>query len=137
MTTTTAPRPARDPAGPPVRTARARTARTALLAAGAVLLLTTGLAACKAGATLCTEDDSCDVVVRTDGADASNTVEVFGSDRTVKLTVSHITDTSAEVKLGGETRTLTEKTEATIGQTKITLRKAVAGDHYAELHVSR
>ncbi|MFI9326217.1 hypothetical protein ACIGZJ_01585 [Kitasatospora sp. NPDC052868] len=102
-----------------------------------MLLLTTGLTACKASAALCSDDDSCDVVVRTDGADAANTVEVFGGDRSVKLTVSHITDTSAEVKVGEETRTLTEKTEAAIGQARITLRRAVAGDHYAELHVSR
>ncbi|MFJ9947625.1 hypothetical protein [Kitasatospora sp. NPDC091207] len=128
MTTTTiTARPARRPA--PVR--------PALLAAAAVLLLGAGLTACKGGASLCTTDTSCDVVVRTDGGDATHSVEVFGGDRTVKLTISHITDKAAEVKIGDETRTITEGAETAVGTAKITLRKADAHDHYAELHVSR
>ncbi|MGV9263731.1 hypothetical protein ACWDRR_03575 [Kitasatospora sp. NPDC003701] len=128
MTTATiSARPARRP-GP---------VRSALLAAGAVLVLGAGLTACKGGASLCTTDNSCDVVVRTDGGDSTHTVEIFGGDRTVKLIVSHITDTAAEVKLGDETRTVAEGVETAVGTTKITLRNANAHDNYAELHVSR
>ncbi|MFJ6140649.1 hypothetical protein [Kitasatospora sp. NPDC092286] len=123
MTTATTPRPAR--------------IRSAALAVGAVLLIGTGLTACKASASLCTNDNSCDVVVRTEGGDSTHTVEVFGGDKTVKLTVSHITDTSVEVKLGDESKTVTEDTETAIGKAKVVLRNANAGDHYAELHVSR
>ncbi|MET9403077.1 hypothetical protein [Kitasatospora sp. NPDC002965] len=112
-------------------------ARSAALAAGAVLLLGAGLTACKGGASLCLSDDSCDVVVRTDNADSTHTVEVFGGDRTVRLTVGRITDTTAEVRLGEETRTLTEDTETAVGTAKITLRHADARGHTAELHVVR
>lgn len=51
------------------RPARRRTAplRPAALAAGAVLLLGGGLVACEGGASLCLNDNTCDVVVRTDG----------------------------------------------------------------------
>lgn len=115
----------------------ARRSAPVLLAAAAALLLGAGLTACEGGASLCTTDNSCDVVVRTDGGDSTRTVEVFGGDRTVTLIVGHITDTAAEVKLGEETRTITEGAETAIGTAKITLRNANAHDHYAELHVSR
>ncbi|MER6395048.1 hypothetical protein ABT263_03165 [Kitasatospora sp. NPDC001603] len=126
-TATTTARPARRPV--PVR--------PTLFAAAAVLLLGAGLTACEGGAALCTSDNSCDVVVRTEGGDSTRTVEVFGGDRTVELTISHITDTAAEVKPGDDTRTVAEGAETAIGTAKITLRNANAHDHHAELHVSR
>ncbi|WP_406197974.1 hypothetical protein OH807_13295 [Kitasatospora sp. NBC_01560] len=121
------------------RPARRRTAplRPAALAAGAVLLLGGGLVACEGGASLCLNDNTCDVVVRTDGGDSARTVEVFDGDRKLKLTVGHITDRAAEVTIGGETKTLAEDAETAVGAAKITLRNADAHDHYAELHVSR
>ncbi|MFE2726356.1 hypothetical protein [Kitasatospora sp. NPDC059327] len=112
-------------------------ARPALLGAAAVLLLGAGLTACEGGASLCTTDTGCDVVVRTDGGDATHSVEVFSGDRTVKLTIGHITDSAAEVKIGDETKTIGEGVETAVGAAKITLREADAHDHYAELHVSR
>ncbi|MEV6973301.1 hypothetical protein [Kitasatospora sp. NPDC093806] len=111
--------------------------RSAALATAAVLLLGAGLTACEGGAALCLSDDSCDVVVHTDDADSTRTVEVFGGDRKVELTVGRITDTTAEVKLGTETKTLTEDTETVIGPAKVTLRRADAEEHAAQLHVAR
>ncbi|WP_327676477.1 hypothetical protein [Kitasatospora sp. NBC_00458] len=125
-------RPARRPARH-----RSAAVRSAALAAGAVLLLGAGLTACKGGASLCLSDDSCDVVVRTDDAGSTHTVEVFGGDRAVRLTVGRITDTTAEVKLGEDTKTLTEDTETAVGGAKVTLRHASAREHSAELHVVR
>ncbi|WP_406113886.1 hypothetical protein [Kitasatospora purpeofusca] len=122
-----------------LRTGRRRrpAVRSAALAAGAVLLLGAGLAACKGGVSLCLNDNSCDVAVHTEKADSTHTVEVFGGDKAVTLTVGRITDTTAEVKLGEDTKTLTEDIETTVGSAKITLRHADAHEHTAELHVVR
>ncbi|MFF2348859.1 hypothetical protein ACFVVL_03645 [Kitasatospora sp. NPDC058115] len=111
--------------------------RSAALAAGAVLLLGAGLTACKGGVSLCLDDNSCDVAVRTENADSTYSAEVFGGDKTLKLTVGRITDTTAEVKLGDETRTLTEGAATVIGSATVTLRHANAHDHTAELRVVR
>ncbi|MFB7669788.1 hypothetical protein ACFC26_00075 [Kitasatospora purpeofusca] len=111
--------------------------RSAALAAGAVLLLGAGLTACKGGVSLCLNDNSCDVAVHTEKADGTHTVEVFGGDKTLSLTVGRITDTTAEVKLGEDTKTLTEDVETSVGSAKITLRHADAQEHTAELHVVR
>ncbi|MDY0810006.1 hypothetical protein [Kitasatospora purpeofusca] len=111
--------------------------RSAALTAGAVLLLGAGLTACKGGVSLCLDDNSCDVAVHTEKADGTHTVEVFGGDKALTLTVGRITDTTAEVKLGEDTRTLTEDVETTVGSAKITLRHASAHEHTAELHVVR
>ncbi|SDT77675.1 hypothetical protein SAMN05216371_5506 [Streptomyces sp. TLI_053] len=124
-------------AGVPTGRRRRPVVRSAALAVGAALLLGSGLTACKGGVSLCLHDDSCDVAVRTDKADGTHTVEVFGGDKAVTLTVGRITDTTAEVKLGEETRTLTEDVETTVGSARITLRHADAHDHTAELHVVR
>ncbi|CAN3980318.1 hypothetical protein [Kitasatospora purpeofusca] len=129
--------PARRSEGPATGRRRRPAVRSAALAAGAVLLLGTGLAACKGGVSLCLDDNSCDVAVHTEKADSTHTVEVFGGDRTVTLTVGRITDTTAEVKLGEETKTLTEDVETAVGSAKITLRHANAREHTAELHVVR
>ncbi|MCX4752383.1 hypothetical protein [Kitasatospora purpeofusca] len=129
--------PARRSEGPATGRRRRPAVRSAALAAGAVLLLGTGLAACKGGVSLCLDDNSCDVAVHTEKADSTHTVEVFGGDRTVTLTVGRITDTTAEVKLGEETKTLTEDIETGVGSAKITLRHANAREHTAELHVVR
>ncbi|MFJ8430208.1 hypothetical protein ACIQ9P_02775 [Kitasatospora sp. NPDC094019] len=125
-------RPARRPAR-----RRGPVARSAALAAGAVLLLGAGLAACKGGVSLCLDDNSCDVAVHTDKADGTHTVEVFGGDKALSLTVGRITDTTAEVKLGDDTRTVTEEVETTFGSAKVTLHHANAHEHTAELHVVR
>ncbi|MFF3003883.1 hypothetical protein ACFVTF_13855 [Kitasatospora sp. NPDC057940] len=111
--------------------------RRALLAAGAVLTLGAGLTACDGGAALCLDDDSCDVVVRTDDAEAAKSLQIFGGDRTVKMTVSHITDSTAEVAVGDERKTVGKGAETAVGAAKVTLRKADKGDRYAELHVTR
>ncbi|WP_030391563.1 hypothetical protein [Kitasatospora purpeofusca] len=111
--------------------------RSAALAVGAVLLLGAGLTACKGGVSLCLNDNSCDVAVHTEKADSTHTVEVFGGDKTLSLTVGRITDTTAEVKLGEDTKTLTEDVETSVGSAKITLRHADAQEHTAELHVVR
>ncbi|MFD4907783.1 hypothetical protein [Kitasatospora purpeofusca] len=129
--------PAHRPEGPATGRRRRPAVRSAALAAGAVLLLGTGLAACKGGVSLCLDDNSCDVAVHTEKADSTHTVEVFGGDKTVTLTVGRITDTTAEVKLGEETKTLTEDIETAVGSAKITLRHADAREHTAELHVVR
>ncbi len=131
-----AARPARGPGRRRASAARSATRSTAFVA-GAVLLLGAGLAACKGGASLCVDDNRCDVVVRTENADSTHTVEVFGGDRTLRLTVGRITDTTAEVRLGEDTRTLTEDAETTVGVAKITLHHADAHAHTAELHVVR
>ncbi|MEV8325010.1 hypothetical protein [Kitasatospora sp. NPDC056731] len=133
MTTASTPNSHRTPArrrfGPAVH-------RRALLAAGAVLTLGAGLTACDGGVALCLDDDSCDVVVRTDGADAFKTLQVFGGDRTVKMTVGHITDSTVEVAVGDERKTVGKDAETAVGAAKVTLRKADKGDRYAELHVT-
>ncbi|WP_405004340.1 hypothetical protein OHV13_08250 [Kitasatospora purpeofusca] len=129
--------PARRPADLSTGRRRRPAVRSAALAAGAVLLLGAGLAACKGGVSLCLNDNSCDVAVHTEKADSTHTVEVFGGDKTVTLTVGRITDTTAEVKLGEETKTLTEDIETAVGSAKITLRHANAHEHTAELHVVR
>ncbi|MER7706244.1 hypothetical protein ABTX81_25535 [Kitasatospora sp. NPDC097605] len=137
---TTAPHHDHDPASrAPRRPGRRRVpaVRSAALAAGAVLLLGAGLTACKGGVSLCLDDNSCDVAVRTENADSTHTVEVFGGDKTLKLTVGRITDITAEVRLGEETKTLTEEAETTIGSARITLHHANAREHTAELHVVR
>ncbi|MFF7589606.1 hypothetical protein ACFZCK_19185 [Kitasatospora purpeofusca] len=130
--------PATDlPAGFPAGRRGRPAVRSAVLAAGAVLLLGTGLTACKGGVSLCLNDNSCDVAVHTEKADSTHTVEVFGGDKTLTLTVGRITDTTAEVKLGEDTKTLTEDIETSVGSAKITLRHADAQGHTAELHVVR
>ncbi|MFE6745868.1 hypothetical protein ACFVGM_08460 [Kitasatospora purpeofusca] len=111
--------------------------RSAALAAGAVLLFGAALGACKGGVSFCPDDNSCDVAVRTEKADSTHTVEVFGGDRALSLTVGRITDTTAEVELGGDTKTLTEDIETGVGSAKITLRRANGQEHTAELHVVR
>ncbi|MER5353067.1 hypothetical protein ABT093_22375 [Kitasatospora sp. NPDC002551] len=133
-----APRPTRRP-GPSPRPGRRRVpaVRTAALAAGAVLLLGAGLTACKGGVSVCLDDISCTVTVRTDSSEAANTIEVFGSGKTLWLTVGRITDTTAEVRLGDETRTLTEDKATVIGAVTVTLRHANAREHSAELQVVR
>ncbi|MFB8237248.1 hypothetical protein ACFC58_11930 [Kitasatospora purpeofusca] len=132
--------PAHRPVGRPADLSAVRrrpAVRSAALAAGAVLLLGAGLTACKGGVSLCLDDNSCDVAVHTEKADSTHTVEVFGGDRTVTLTVGRITDTTAEVKVGDDTKTLTEDIETTVGSARITLRHANAHEHTAELHVVR
>lgn len=111
--------------------------RPALLAAGAVLALGAGLTACGGSGSLCLDDDSCDVVVRTDDADASKTVQVFGGSHTMKMAVGHITDSTVEVAVGDDRKTVGKDVETTIGQAKVTLHKANKGDRSAELHVTR
>ncbi|MEV0187331.1 hypothetical protein AB0I39_02185 [Kitasatospora purpeofusca] len=51
--------------------------------------------------------------------------------------MGRITDTTAAVELGGDTKTLTEDIETGVGSAKITLRRANAQEHTAELHVVR
>ncbi|MFD7452290.1 hypothetical protein [Kitasatospora sp. NPDC059827] len=111
--------------------------RPALLAAAAVLTLGAGLTACEGGVALCLDDNSCTLSVRTDGADASKTVKVFGGDHPLDMTVGRITDKNAEVTIGGDKKTVDKDSESTVGGVKVTLRKADKGDHYAELHVNR
>ncbi|MFJ7248689.1 hypothetical protein ACIQWA_29245 [Kitasatospora sp. NPDC098652] len=111
--------------------------RPALLAAAAVLTLGAGLTACEGGAALCLDDNSCTLSVRTDGADASKTVKVFGGDHPLDMTVGRITDKNADVTVGGDRKTVDKDSESTVGGVKVTLRKADKGDHYAELHVNR
>ncbi|MFE7192477.1 hypothetical protein [Kitasatospora sp. NPDC057541] len=111
--------------------------RSAALAVGAVVLLGAGLTACKGGVALCLDDNSCDVAVRTENADSTYSAEVFGGAKTLKLTVGRITDTTAEVKLGDETKTLTEGTDTVFGSATVSLRHANAREHTAELHVVR
>ncbi|MFE6870292.1 hypothetical protein ACFVFS_27530 [Kitasatospora sp. NPDC057692] len=123
------------PTSPPSR--RRPAARSAALAAGAVLLLGAGLTACKGGVALCLDDNSCEVAVRTENADSTYSAEVFGGDRTLRLTVGRITDTTAEVRLGDETKTLTEGTETVMGPATVTLRHANAREHTAEVRVVR
>ncbi|WP_380284851.1 hypothetical protein [Kitasatospora purpeofusca] len=130
------PPPTRRP-GPRPGRRRAPAVRSAALAVGAALLLGAGLTACKGGVSLCLDDNSCTVAVRTETADSTHAVEVFGGDKTLKLTVGRITDTTAEVKLGDETKTLTEDTATVIGAATITLHHANAREHTAELHVVR
>ncbi|MFH9348417.1 hypothetical protein [Kitasatospora sp. NPDC017646] len=111
--------------------------RPALLAAAAVLALGAGLTACEGGVALCLDDNSCTLSVKTDGADASKTVKVFGGDHPLDMTVGHITDGNADVTIGGEKKTVDKGSETTVGGVKVTLRKADKGDHYTELHVNR
>ncbi|MFJ3214976.1 hypothetical protein ACIPLC_03520 [Kitasatospora sp. NPDC086801] len=134
MTTASTPHSRRTPAR---RRFRPAVRRPALLAAGAVLALGAGLTACEGGVALCLDDDSCDVVVRTDDADASKTLQVFGGDRTVKMTVGHITDSTVEVAVGDDRQTVGKDAETAVGQAKVTLRKANKDDRYAELRVTR
>ncbi|MFB7471207.1 hypothetical protein [Kitasatospora sp. NPDC056184] len=123
--------------GPRPGRSRVPAVRSAALAAGAVLLLGAGLAACKGGVALCLDDNSCDVAVRTENADSTYSAEVFGGDKTLKLTVGRITDTTAEVRLGDETKTLTEGTATVMGSATVTLRHANAREHTAEVRVVR
>ncbi|MFJ6616356.1 hypothetical protein ACIQOW_02085 [Kitasatospora sp. NPDC091335] len=109
----------------------------ALLAAGAVLVLGAGLTACEGGVALCLDDRTCTVGIKTDGADAAKTVKIFGGDNPMKLTMSHITDNSAEVTIGEDRKTVTKDSQTSVGNVKVTLRKADKGDHYAEVHVER
>ncbi|MFE3875538.1 hypothetical protein ACFXPX_14195 [Kitasatospora sp. NPDC059146] len=111
--------------------------RPALLVSAAVLTLGAGLTACEGGVALCLDDNSCTLSVRTDGADASKTVKVFGGDHPLDMTVGRITDKNAEVTIGGDKKTVDKDSESTVGGVKVTLRKADKGDHYAELHVNR
>ncbi|MBO1414843.1 hypothetical protein [Streptomyces sp. FH025] len=111
--------------------------RPALLAAAAVLALGAGLTACEGGVALCLDDNSCTLSVRTDGADAVKSVKVFGGDHPLDMTIGHITDTTAEVTVGDDRKTVDKGTEAAVGRVKVTLRKADKGDHFAELRVTR
>ncbi|MFB6890814.1 hypothetical protein ACFCX4_16035 [Kitasatospora sp. NPDC056327] len=119
------------------RARRVRSFRPAALVAGAVLVLGAGLTACEGGAALCLDDDSCEVVVHTDSAESTRSVEVFSGGRKLNLTVGRITDSTVEIKLGNETKTFTEDVETTIGPARITLRSAHAKDRAAEFHVVR
>ncbi|MFI2611046.1 hypothetical protein [Kitasatospora sp. NPDC018619] len=109
----------------------------ALLAAGAVLVLGAGLTACEGGVALCLDDYKCTVGIKTDGADGTKTVKVFGGDNPMTMTVGGITDDSAEVTIGDSRRTAAKGTETSVGGVRVTLRKANRGDHYAEVHVER
>ncbi|MFI8456402.1 hypothetical protein [Kitasatospora sp. NPDC085464] len=110
---------------------------SAILAAGAVLTLGAGLTACEGGVALCLDDHKCTVGIKTDGADASKTVKVFGGDNPMKMTVGHITDNSAEVTIGDNKKTVDKDAETDVGTVRVTIRKADKGDHFAEVHVER
>ncbi|MFF4378883.1 hypothetical protein [Kitasatospora sp. NPDC001547] len=109
----------------------------ALLAAGAVLVLGAGLTACEGGVALCLDDHKCTVGIKTDKADGTKTVKVFGGDDPMSMTVGRITDDSAEVTIGDDRKTATKDSETTVGSARVTLRKTNKGDHYAEVHVER
>ncbi|MBV2153713.1 hypothetical protein [Kitasatospora sp. SUK 42] len=128
--TTATPRRTRNRPLPAVR-------RPALLAAAAVLALGAGLTACEGDVTVCLDDNSCTLSVRTDGPDAAKSVKVFGGDHQLDMTVGHITDTTAEVTIGTDRKTVDKDIEAAVGGIKVTLRKADKGTHFAELRVTR
>ncbi|MFG2916490.1 hypothetical protein ACGF0D_26825 [Kitasatospora sp. NPDC048298] len=117
---------------------RARSRRgPAFLAAGAVLVLGAGLTACEGGVALCLDDHKCTVGIKTDKADGTKTVKVFGGDNPMEMTVGHITDNSAEVTIGDRKKTAAMDSETSVNSVRITLRKVNKADHYAELHVER
>ncbi|MGW3072205.1 hypothetical protein [Kitasatospora sp. NPDC001132] len=107
------------------------------LAAGAVLVLGAGLTACEGGVALCLDDHKCTVGIKTDKAEGTKTVKVFGGDNPMEMTVGHVTDDSAEVTIGDRKKTAAMDSETSVNSVRITLRKANKADHYAELHVER
>ncbi|MFF2543339.1 hypothetical protein ACFVUY_12320 [Kitasatospora sp. NPDC058063] len=109
----------------------------AFLAAGAVLVLGAGLTACEGGVALCLDDHKCTVDIKTDKADGTKTVKVFGGDNPMRMTVGHIGDNSAEVTVGDDRKTATKDSETSVGGVRITLRKTNKDDHYAEVHIER
>ncbi|MEV7771764.1 hypothetical protein [Kitasatospora sp. NPDC086791] len=127
--------------GPPARfRTRFRTRfrfGSTILAAGAVLTLGAGLTACEGGVAQCLDGHQCTVGIRTDGADASTTVRVFGGDSPLTMTVGHITDRYAEVTIGDTGKTVDKESETAVGNVKVTVRKADEDEHFAEIHVER
>ncbi|MFF7988523.1 hypothetical protein ACFZDG_01875 [Kitasatospora xanthocidica] len=110
---------------------------SAIVAAGAVLTLGAGLAACEGGVALCLDDHKCTVGIKTDGVDASKTVKVFGGDNPMKMTVGHISDSGAEVTIGDNKKTVSKDSETAVGNVRVTIRKSDRSDHFAEVHVER
>ncbi|MFJ9695043.1 hypothetical protein [Kitasatospora sp. NPDC101183] len=111
--------------------------RSALLVTAAVLALGAGTTACEGGVALCLDDNSCTLSIRTGSDDGSKTVKVFGGEHPLEMTVGHVTDGTAEVKIGDDRKTVDKGKEGTVGGVKVILRKSDKEDHFAELHVSR